>query len=154
MNSNIPEGTVLDGKYRVIRLLGEGGFGEVYLAEDRLIQERRVAIKSLKMDDSNREQILVREMQFLSDLDHPNVVHFYHHFSEYDTLFLVMEFCGGGSLRESLQEGVSFDTEQVVSWAIDLCRTLQTVHEKGIVHHDLKPDNILFSDDGILGSVT
>lgn len=150
MNRNIPEGTVLDGKYRIIRLLGEGGFGEVYLAEDRLIQKRRVAIKSLKMDDSNREQILVREMQFLSDLDHPNVVHFYHHFSEYDTLFLVMEFCGGGSLRESLQKGVSFDTEQVVSWAMDLCRTLQTVHEKGIVHHDLKPDNILFNDDGIL----
>jgi len=150
MKRNIPEGTVLDGKYRIIRMLGEGGFGEVYLAEDNLLKGHHVAIKSLKMNDSNREQILVREMQFLSKLDHPNVVHFYHHFSEYDTLFLVMEFCGGGSMREPLQDQIQFENEKVVSWAIDLCKTLQVVHKKGIVHHDLKPDNILFSDDDIL----
>jgi len=150
MNRSIPEGGVLDGKYRILRMLGEGGFGEVYLAEDLLLKNHQVAIKSLKMEDPNREQILVREMEFLSSLAHPNVVRFFHHFSENDTLFLVMEFCGGGSVRESLQKGVRFDTEQVISWTIDLCQTLYAVHQKGIVHHDLKPDNIFFGDGGLL----
>jgi serine/threonine protein kinase len=83
MNRSIPEGTFIDGKYRIIRMLGE-----VYLAEDNLLKSNHVAIKSLKMNDSDREKIFVREMQFLSDLDHLNIVHFFHYFSEYDTLFL------------------------------------------------------------------
>jgi serine/threonine protein kinase len=147
---DISQGTILDNKYRILFKLGDGGFGEVYLAEDLLIHNRQVAIKSLTLDDPNREQYLIREMEFLSDLDHPHIIRFYHHFNEHGSLFLVMEFCSGGSLWQALQKNVRFDTEQVTTWAIELCQTLQMAHEKGIVHHDLKPENILFDEAGIL----
>jgi len=147
---DIPQGTVLDNKYRILLKLGEGGFGEVYLAEDLLIRNRHVAIKSLTLDDPDREQYLIREMEFLSGLDHPHVVRFYHHFNEHGSLFLVMEFCSGGSLWQALQKKVRFDAEQVTTWTIELCQTLQMAHEKGIVHHDLKPENILFDEAGVL----
>lgn len=149
MPRDIPEGSILDEKYRLLFKIGEGGFGEVYLAEDTILQSRRVAIKSLKIDDPGREKLLIREMNFLADLNHPNVVQFFHHFRQFDSLFIVMEFCSGGSLWRRYREN-KLRFEQVIGWAVELCGTLQTIHEKGVVHHDLKPENILFSDSGTI----
>jgi serine/threonine protein kinase len=78
----ISEGQILDEKYRIIRRIGEGGFGEVFLANDILLESRHVAIKSLKIDDANHEQSLIEEMKFLSNLANPHVITFYHHFYE------------------------------------------------------------------------
>lgn len=150
MRSEIPRGTVLDNKYLVVRKLGEGGFGEVYLAQDLLLKRRYVAIKSLTLEDAERERYLIREMEFLSSLAHPHIVNFLHHFRGEDILFLVMEYCRGGSLRQALKAKGTFQVEQVAKWGIDLCATLQVVHKNGIVHHDLKPENILFSNEGVI----
>lgn len=149
MPRDIPEGTILDEKYRVISKIGQGGFGEVYLADDTILEGRYVAIKSLRFDNPNREELLIREMKFLADLSHPNVVQFFHHFSQFDSLFIVMEFCSGGSLLRRYREGKP-RLEEVIGWKVELCRALQTIHEKKVVHHDLKPENILFSDSGTI----
>jgi tetratricopeptide (TPR) repeat protein len=150
MDENFKSGDILDDKYLLVRKLGEGGFGHVYLAQDDLLKERYVALKCLKIDESAREQNLIREMDFLSSLADPHVVGFYHHFRNENNLFLVMEYCPGGSLRQLLAEKRSVTLEKAAGWIIELCGTLQRVHDHGIVHHDLKPENILFSRDGTL----
>ena len=97
-------GDLLDSKYRIMQWLGGGGFGDVYLAEDAAVR-RYVAIKALKDRDPERRADLIHEMQSLDQLRHPKVVTFYHHFVEDEQLFLVMEYCAGGSLRHRMQRG-------------------------------------------------
>ena len=150
MDEDFERGTVLDGKYLLARKLGEGGFGHVYLAQDILLEERYVALKCLKIDESARERHLIQEMEFLSSLADPHVVGFFHHFRNEKNLFLVMEYCSGGSLRQLLQTESRVRPERAAGWVIKLCSTLQKVHDHDIVHHDLKPENILFSGDGTL----
>src|SRR5438876_7083505 len=98
---SISIGDRLDSKYLVLERLGAGGFGDVYLAEDELLG-RQVAIKLLKVQDPGDQDDLIHEMQSLYRLEHPNIVSFYHHFIENQLLFLVLVYCGGGSLWGSL----------------------------------------------------
>jgi serine/threonine protein kinase len=139
---------LLDGKYRIIRELGRGGFGRVVLAADTVIQERFVAIKALIDQDSERQNNLIEEMNFLASLQSPSIITFYHHFKESGKLHLVMEYCADGSLREKIRQGKGLMPSRVFQWGIHLAEVLNTVHEKGIIHHDIKPDNILFTRDG------
>ena len=81
-------------------------------------------------------------------MNHPGVVAFYHHFTDDGRLFLVMEFCGGGSLYERIYSSGGIGEAQVLKWGRQLCRTLEVVHAEGIVHHDIKPRNILFTKAG------
>jgi serine/threonine protein kinase len=148
MLGTISIGDQLDSKYRVVRRLGWGGFGEVYLAEDDLLG-REVAIKLLRDRDPERQADLVHEMQSLDQLHHPSVVTFYHHFVHEQLLFLVMEYCAGGSLRNRMRQHPA-PPHSVIEWGKDLTDTLHFVHQHGIVHHDIKPDNILFTSDSTL----
>jgi serine/threonine protein kinase len=141
-------GDKLDGKYVVIRRLGSGGFGEVFLAEDEAIPERKVAIKVLLQRGSGDHSNLIWEMQTLARFNHAGVVGFYHHFTADDHLCLVMEYCGGGSMDDLLATGGKHSEAEVMKWGLDLCRTLAFVHQKDIVHHDVKPANVLFTADG------
>jgi serine/threonine-protein kinase len=150
MDKDIRIGDILDEKYLLIRKLGEGGFGHVYLAQDILLEEHYVALKSLKIAEDARERLLIREMDFLSKLADPHVVGFYHHFKNWDSLFLVMEYCPGGSLRQILETEGKIKLEEATGWIIQLCDTLQRVHNHSIVHHDLKPENIMFSSYGAI----
>ena len=143
-------GDRLDNKYRVTRRLGGGGFGEVFLANDEIIPNRQVAIKVLSEARAGDHSELIWEMQALAKLNCPHVVAFYHHFTQANCLFLVMEYCPGGSLDDRLMAAGRFSEDQVFAWGIDLCDTLAFVHEKGIVHHDIKPMNILFAGDGTI----
>jgi serine/threonine protein kinase len=140
-------GDRLDNKYRVKRYLKGGGFGEVFLADDEAIPDRQVAIKVLSQPKQNDHSDLLWEMQTLAQFNHPHVVAFYHHFADEQRLYLVMEFCPAGSLDDRLTDGVSISEEQVFEWGLALCETLSFVHGKGIVHHDIKPHNILFTAD-------
>jgi serine/threonine protein kinase len=90
MPATINIGDVLDSKYRILRRLGGGGFGDVYLAEDALLG-RHVAIKLLRDRDPARQKDLVSEMQALDKLHHPAVVTFYHYFANEELLFLGCE---------------------------------------------------------------
>ena len=148
MLTSIRIGDLLDSKYRVLRPLGRGGFGEVYLAEDELVG-RQVAIKLLRDHDPDRQAGLVEEMRSLDQLHHPAVVTFYHHFVNEQLLFLVMEYCAGGSLRSRMQLGAA-PLQTSMQWGKELAETLDFVHRQGIVHHDIKPDNILFTSEAVL----
>lgn len=143
-------GDRLDRKYLVTRRLGGGGFGEVFLANDEVIPNRQVAIKVLSRPQEGDHSDLIWEMQTLAQFNHPHVVAFYHHFNDENCLYLVMEFCPAGSLHDRLREAGHFPEEQVFAWGLELCETLAFVHGKEIVHHDIKPLNILFAEDGTI----
>lgn len=139
----------LDNKYQVIRSLGEGGFGRVWLAEDVLIAGRQVAIKQLRSDSLGNAEMLIEEMHHLSSLDHPHVVKFLQHFQDDENLYMVMEYCAGGSL-DAFARRRALAPDKVFAWGKTLTDTLAEVHRHGIVHHDIKPQNLLLTDDGRL----
>lgn len=141
---------LLNDNYRIVRALGGGGFGYVFLAEDVGIPDRKVAIKILKPNPRLDQDILRREMKILSSIDHPNVVRFYHYFVEDDLVHLVMEYCERGSLTREVSGMNRPSPSQVFNWGLILCEALAAIHSAGIVHHDIKPDNILVSGDGTL----
>jgi tetratricopeptide (TPR) repeat protein len=138
---------ILDKKYEIITPLGEGGFGYVFLARDLLLPDRFVAIKVLKDEDPTRQDSLVQEMQFLTRLNNPSIVSFYHHFTHANKLHLVMEYCSDGNLRHVAKKYSRMDDNTVIQWGIAIAEVLSFVHSQGIVHHDIKPDNILFASD-------
>ena len=133
--------------YSFVDKLGEGGFGKVYLAADRLVPGRLVAVKVLKDSRPEYRKELISEMRLLSDLNHPAVVTLYHHFDFQDKLHLVMEFCAGGSLRRRMVTQSQVEIDKVFRWGSALAEVLAFVHARGVVHHDIKPDNILFTED-------
>lgn len=143
-------GELLDDKYLVTRKLGTGGFGDVFLAGDEAIPARHVAIKVLTRPPEGDHGNLLWEMRTLAQFNHRHVVTFYHHFADDDGLYLVMEFCPGGSLDDRLAASGFCSVEQTFAWGVDLCDTLAFVHGQGIVHHDIKPHNILFAADGTI----
>lgn len=141
----------LDGKYKLLRRLGEGGFGEVWLARDTVLGNRQVAIKFLKESTPEQEQGFLAEMRALAGLNYPGIVTFYHHFRHEKRLALVMEYCADGSLhqinRKAKQKADdSRWPDKVAGWMLHLCETLSLVHEKGFVHQDIKPSNLLLRE--------
>ena len=126
--------------------MGEGGFGRVWLAEDVLIDGRCVAIKQLRSESIGNASMLIEEMHHLSALDHPHVVKFLHHFEDDEHLYLVMEYCAGGSIHDFAQ-GRPLDSIKVFAWGKTLANSLAAVHRRDIVHHDIKPQNLLLTDD-------
>jgi tetratricopeptide (TPR) repeat protein len=145
--SELTPDQLLDGKYLVLDSIGAGGFGEVVLARDTVVAGRQVAIKALHKSNDLNEHEIVREMEMLARLVHPGIVTFFHHFRHASRLCLVMEYCAGGSLRSRMAQSGAEET-QAMSWCVSLARTLSFAHSQGIVHHDVKPENILFSRDG------
>jgi serine/threonine protein kinase len=141
-------GDKFDSKYRILRLLGEGTFGAVYLAEDEPLS-RNVAIKHFKRQATSDQSNLILEMKSLDQLHHPGIVTFYHHFVADGDLCLVMEYCPGGSLHGRVQGGPA-PLRTVMQWGIELANVLELVHGRNIVHHDIKPDNIVVAEDGTL----
>ena len=141
-------GDKLDGKYLVGGRLGAGSFGEVFLATDEAIPWRKLALKVLSGKTIGNNDDLIWEMQALSRFSHPGVVAFHQHFIHAKQLVLVMEYCAGGNLDSRIYAGGPISQNEVFRWAAVLCETLAFVHGKGMVHHDIKPANILFAADG------
>ena len=93
--------TLYDNRYEYIKDLGEGGFGKVFLAKEK-VSNRLVAIKQLKNTDKLKQEDIIHEIEIVSKFENPNIVSYYHHFSQDEQLFLVMEYCSGGSLRDKM----------------------------------------------------
>ena len=140
--------TLFDKKYRYIKDLGNGGFGKVFLAKEELTGQF-VAIKQLKAADKNGQDLLIHEMQMVSRFNHTHIINYRHYFFKEDILYFVMEYCSNGSLRK-LMSDPKLVTTFVWKWMAILTETLSYVHSKGIVHHDIKPENILFTENRIL----
>ncbi|MBK5295058.1 MAG: protein kinase [Acidobacteriia bacterium] len=139
---------LLEGKYRVSKKLGGGTFGDVYLATEELVA-RKVAIKVLRTQDQEHQELLIKEMCYLAEFRHPGIVTYFSHFRFDGRLALVMEYCERGSLR-TLAENGPVDETLVMQWVKDLATTLAYVHAKGIAHRDIKPDNIFLTEDAKL----
>ncbi|MDI1316893.1 FHA domain-containing serine/threonine-protein kinase [Flavobacterium sp.] len=139
---------LFDNKYYFVRDLGSGGFGKVFLAIEK-VSNRYVAIKQLKNTDRSEQEHIIHEIETISKFENPNIVTYYHHFWEEETLYLMMEYCSGGSLREKILSK-EITTTLALNWAQTLAASLRVIHNKGIIHHDIKPDNIVFSQNGTI----
>lgn len=135
----------LDNKYRLIKVLGAGGFGKVLLAEDELAKNK-VAIKTFVNPEFTSEDI-VREIQYLASLKHPSIVRFYHHFIENSTLHIVMEYCPNGSLLNYLTDKEKLGIDESLKISLEVANVLKFIHSKNIVHRDIKPGNILLDEN-------
>lgn len=141
--------------YKIIKKIGEGGMGEVYLAEDTNLK-RKVAIKFLSAHLTNSPENverLKREARAAAALNHPNIVTM-HEISESDgKTFIVMEYVQGRSLREILNDvdatdAIPLSIDMIINYIAQLCEGLSEAHQAGIVHRDIKPENILINGRG------
>lgn len=139
------------GRYRIVRLLGSGGMGDVYLAHDEQL-ERPVALKILPaffVADEARLDLFRREARAASTLNHPNILTI-HEIGEADgTHFIATEFVDGVTLRELMADS-ALSYAQILDIAVQAAAALATAHEAGIVHRDVKPENIMRRRDGIV----
>ncbi len=138
-------GQLVAGRYRVVRQLGEGGMGQVYLAMHEAI-EKEVALKILKPEYSAKEDIVTRFQQeaiSASRIKHPNVLEVFD-FGKVDNgcAFLAMEFLSGNDLADELVQHGYLSTKRALRILLQICRALASAHKAGVVHRDMKPDNV------------
>ncbi len=137
--------------YKILDLIGKGGMGEVYLAEDTRL-DRKVALKILpsafKLDEERMRRFL-REAKAASALNHPNILTIYENGETDGTNFIASEFVDGESLSDRVRHG-SLSLETVLDIAVQVAGALATAHEAGIVHRDIKPDNLMVRPDGVV----
>ena len=164
-----PGSKLQNGKYEIIRALGQGGFGITYLAE-QVALKKNVAIKEFFMKDccerddetgsvrvgtgSQRNLVskfrgkFIREAQMLASLDHPNIVRVTDVFEENDTAYYVMENLPAGSLSEKVKKNGPFTEEQALVYVREVADALAYIHDRNTVHLDVKPSNILLNTKG------
>jgi len=137
------------GKYQIEARLGSGAFGQVHHGQDTVLN-RHVAIKSLKKKYLNKhgQEPLINEAKVLARLSHPNIVTLYELLETDDANHLVMEYVNGISLSERLKAG-PFSLDEFLTIADKIICALSAAHEKGIVHGDIKPNNIVLDQAGI-----
>ncbi|HEY2094493.1 MAG TPA: protein kinase [Thermoanaerobaculia bacterium] len=136
--------------YRVDRLLGVGGMGEVYLAEDATLR-RKVALKLLPerfSEDAERVRRFQREARAASKLNHPNIITIYEVGQAESRHFIATEYIEGQTLRDRLQNRQPLSVGEILDVAIGVANALTSAHEAGILHRDIKPENIMLRPDG------
>jgi len=153
----LPAGQMLDGRYRVHRVLGQGGMGRVYLANDTRLANRPVAAKEMIIGDGIAEKKAIedfaREARVLSALSHPGIPNVIDYFAENNRHYLVMEFVAGGDLQgmlDKLGPKGKLPEPRVLRWARQILDVLSFLHSQAppIIYRDLKPGNIMIDKDG------
>ena len=161
MAKTLAPGTVLRGRYKIVELVGRGGMGATYRAEDLRLRGRFCAVKEALPDpDASPQELAQSRKQFyeeastLARLDHPNLPKVSDYFSEHDRDYLVMDFVPGQDLKEmlnnALREGHPLSERQVLAWADQLCAALEYMHSQDppVLHRDIKPSNIKVTPSG------
>jgi tetratricopeptide (TPR) repeat protein len=146
--------SIVHEQYRIVRKLGEGGYGAVYEAEDVNL-ERRMAIKvMLRSRAKNREYVakFMREARTAAQLSHPNVVgvHGVGFDKKNDVHFLAMEYVEGRTIHDILQERGVMDLDDATEYMVQACRGLQAAHDRNIIHRDIKPGNLMVTPHGVV----
>jgi eukaryotic-like serine/threonine-protein kinase len=143
--------TVLDNRYDVGRTLGSGGMGEVFLARDRVLG-RDVALKVLRTQyahDSEFAERFKREARSAASLSHPNIVQVYDRGDTEDgSSYIAMEYVPGGTLKEKIVGDGPLGTREAAALGAQVAEALEAAHERGMVHRDIKPQNVLLTDRG------
>ncbi|MEN4011018.1 MAG: serine/threonine-protein kinase [Chloroflexota bacterium] len=159
----LKSGDVLRGRYRIARIIGQGGMGSIYLADDLRLEGRQCALKEVEHDrtlpvelvQEAREQFL-REATVLARLDHPNLPKVSDFFSTGSRDYLVMDYIPGRDLRtlmlEARQENLFLSESEVLNWADQLASALIYLHNQDtpILHRDIKPSNLKVTPTGLL----
>ena len=141
---------IYGGRYQVIERIGVGGMAEVYRARDELLG-REVAVKVLSerlSSDRSFVERFRREAQAAANLSHPNIVSLYDYGSEGATNFIVMEYIDGRSLGEVITQEAPLLPERAAEIAADVAKALERAHNAGLVHRDIKPNNIMMTSSG------
>lgn len=137
-------GRTLEGKYELRRVIGEGGMGRIYLAHQDGM-DRYVAVKVLHpsfAEDTRAVTRFLREVKAASRLNHPNTIRIYDFGKAHKLLFMVLEVLKGRSLADIIDGDGPLPTRRAVKVAIQICDSLAEAHQQGVIHRDLKPDNI------------
>ncbi len=150
LSRGFEEGSELGNRYYIVRRLGEGGMGEVYLARDREL-DRTVALKVIRVDLASHPAILERfkrEIQLSSNITHKNVLRVYDLGEVAGVKFLTMQYVDGEDLASLMRRSGRLPLPQVIDIFRQTCEGLQAAHEQGVIHRDLKPQNILIDRHG------
>ncbi len=148
---DVAVGRMLDGRYRLLARIAEGGMATVYLARDERLH-RDVAVKIMRADLARDETFVFRfqrEARLAAGLSHPNVVAVHDFGEDEDDMFLVMEHVEGPTLRERLADG-AMTARQALAVLDPILQALEAAHSAGLVHRDVKPENVLLREDGVV----
>ena len=135
------------GKYRILQALGSGGFGTVYLAEDTWI-DKRVAIKVPHRQNLDFSELL-REPRLLASVSHPNIVAITTAEKQDNLFFIVMEYVQGETLENIVARDGPLEVTRALDYSVQVCNAIEHAHRQGVLHRDLRPANVLVSDQDV-----
>lgn len=145
-------GKRLNGRYKLLQLIGGGGMANVYLARD-IILDRDVAVKVLRLDFVNDELFIKRfrrEAQAATSLNHENIVTIYDVGEDDGIYYMVMEYVRGCTLKQYIQQHAPLPVQEALRMMDQLTGAIAHAHQNGVIHRDIKPQNILVAEDGTL----
>ena len=146
----IIKGQKIDGRYQIIRTIGEGGMANVYLAYDTIL-DREVAVKVLRGDLASDEKFVKRfqrEAKAASSLNHPNIVEMYDVGEDNGNYFIVMEYIDGKTLKSLIKKRGGLSISETVDIMMQLTSAIACAHDSFLIHRDIKPQNVLILEDG------
>jgi eukaryotic-like serine/threonine-protein kinase len=147
-------GTLLNGRYRLDAQIGTGGMSTVYRAFDTVL-ERQVAIKLMHREiasDSDQLERFRREARAVAQLNHPHIVTVIDAGEDDNTPYIVFEYVEGETLKDRIRRHGRLPVQESIAYAIEIARALGVAHDHGIVHRDVKPQNVLVDEEGTAAS--
>src|SRR6476661_867502 len=136
------------GKYKILKTIGSGGFGTVYLADDTWIN-KKVALKVPHKQGVDFGELL-REARLLAALDHPNIVRIVTAEKQENVFFIVMDFVPGETLEDVISREGALDVALALDYTCQISNAVDHAHRQGVLHRDLRPSNVLVADSGML----